>query len=166
MKDIYKNPILYCILVPIVIALWPLLVWAVRLPEAKKNLKDEMKQYEEAKNIIGEILTIDPGRLEAVDSKKAVAEFDYAVAVERIASSCGIPSTSYDISSKPARTTGGQKTEDALVVLREIDIARFARFLSTLQLRWANLQCEKITLTKNKGLPDVWKVDLNFKYYY
>ena len=32
MKDVYKNPILYYILVPVVVALWPLLVWSVYLP--------------------------------------------------------------------------------------------------------------------------------------
>jgi len=28
------------------------------------------------------------------------------------------------------------------------------------------LQCDTVTLTKKKGLPDMWKVDLDFKYYY
>jgi hypothetical protein len=166
MKDIFKNPILYYFLVPIVVALWPLLVGVIYLPDAKHNLKDEMNQYENAKKIIDEILTLDPGRLESVDPKKASGEFDYAVAVEKIASLYGIPSANYSISSSPIRTTGGQKTQNALLIMKDIEITRFAKFLATIQLRWASLQCEKITLTKNKGLPDSWKVDLNFRYYY
>jgi hypothetical protein len=52
------------------------------------------------------------------------------------------------------------------VVLKEVDITKFAKFLSTIQLRWANLQCVKVKLTKKKGLRDTWDVDLDFKYFY
>ena len=166
MKEIYKNPIFYYITVPIAIALWPLLVWAVYLPEAQRSWKGEKSQYIKAQKTVKKILTIDPDRLEFADNQKVSAEFDYAVAVERIASLCGITSTNYNFSSKPDRTTSGQKTQDALVALKEVDIAQFAKFLSTIQLRWTNLKCERLTITKKKGLPDAWKVDLNFKYYY
>lgn len=166
MKDIYKNPILYYIFVPVVVALWPLLVRTVYLPEAQHNWKVEKTQYNKAQKTVIEILTLDPDRLEFADHQKAAAEFDYAVAVERITSLCGITWTNYNISSKPIRTTGGQKTQDALVALKEVDIAQFAKFLSTIQIRWANLKCDRLTITRKKGLPDAWKVDLNFKYYH
>lgn len=166
MKDIYKNPIFYYVLVPIVVALWPLLIRAVYLPKAQHNWKTEKSQYNKAQKTILTILAIDPDRLEFADSQEAASEFDYAVSVERIASLCGITSTNYNISSKPIRTTGGQKTEDALVVLKEVDMAQFANFLSIIQLRWANLKCERLTITRREGLPDAWKVDLNFKYYH
>ena len=166
MKDIYKNPILYYILVPILIALWPLLVWGVYLPNSEKNLHNEIKQCKQAQKIIDEILTLDPGRLEFSDSKIGAAEFDYATAVDKTASSCKILSTNYNINSKPVRASKGQKSQSCHVELKQADITKFAEFLSTIQLRWANLQCEKATLTKKKGLPDAWKVDLDFKYYY
>ena len=104
--------------------------------------------------------------MEFVDSKTSAAEFDYANVVDKVATSCKISSTNYELSSKPARTTKGQKSQSCHVELKLVDIAKFARFLSTIQLRWANLQCENVTLTKWKGRPDTWKVDLDFKYYY
>ena len=58
MKDIYKNPTLYYVLVPVVVVLWPLLVWAVYLPEAEENWQDEKAQYKKAQKIIEEILNI------------------------------------------------------------------------------------------------------------
>ncbi len=166
MKDIYRNPTLYYILVPIVVVLWPLLVRAVYLPDAENNWQAEKAQYNKAQKIIEEILNIDPDRLGFVDSKASAAEFDYANVVDKIARSCGISPTNYELSSKPPRTTKGQKTQSCHVELKQIDITKFARFLSTIQLRWANLQCENVTLTKGKGQPDMWRVDLDFKYYY
>jgi len=166
MKDIYKNPIFYYILVPVVVALWPLLVWVAYLPDAEDNLNDEKTQYKKAQEIMGDILSIDPGRLEFAGLKAPPAEFDYATAVEKIASLCKIPSTSYKLSSGIIITSGGQKSQSANVGLKQVDMAKFARFLSTIQLRWANLQCVRLKLTKKKGLPDTWDVDLDFKYYY
>ena len=166
MKDIYKNPILYYILVPTVVALWPLFIRGVYLPDAERSWETEKAQYEKAQKIMAEILTLDPDRLQFADSRTAAAEFDYAIAVERIANLCKIPSTNYKLSSGIITTSGGQKSQSAQLVLKQVDITRFAKFLSTIQLRWANLQCERVTLTKQKGLPDTWKVDLGFKYYY
>ena len=166
MKDIYKNPILYFVLVPILIGLWPLLLKTVYLPDAEKNFRSEIEQYKEAERKIEQILTLDPDRLDYADPKKAAAEFDYANAVERTARICKISSKKYTISSKPPRKSRGRETQNAKVVLKDVAITKFAQFLSTIQLRWANLQCEKVALTKKKDALDTWKIDLDFKYYY
>lgn len=166
MKDIYKNPMFYYVLAPVVAALWPLLVWGVYLPAAKNKWQQEKAQYNKAQDIITEILALDPGRLDFADSQEAAADFDYANAVEKVAASCGIPPTSYKLSSGIILTSGGQKSQSADVGLKKVDITKFAKFLSTIQLRWANLQCTGVKLTKNKGLPDSWDIDLDFKYYY
>jgi len=166
MKDIYKNPILYYILVPILVALWPLFVRMVYLPNAEAKWQSEKADYDKAQEIIGEIRELDPDRLEFGESKDATGEFDYANVVHRVASSCKIPSTNYDFSSRPATTSKGQKTKNCHVELKQVDITRFAKFLSTIQLRWANLQCEDVTLSKKPGQPDMWDVDIEFKYYY
>ena len=116
---------------------------------------------------MGEILALDPDRLEFADSQNAAAEFDYASAIEKIANLCGIPPTNYKLSSGIIITSSsGQKSQSAKVGLKQVDITKFAKFLSTIQLRWANLQCIQVKLTKKKGLPDTWDVDLEFKYYY
>jgi cytochrome oxidase assembly protein ShyY1 len=166
MKDIYKNPMLYYILVPCMAALWPLLVWAVYLPAAERDFDQEKKEYTKARVTIAAILVRDPTRLELADPNKTADKFDYATSVSDIANRCGIAATNYTVSSKPIRTSSGKKSQSATVVLKQINIASFANFLSKIQLRWANLQCESVTLTQKKGLKDVWKVDLDFKYYF
>ncbi len=165
MKEIYKNPMLYYIGVPAIIALWPLLLWAVYLPGAQKNWLADKDQYIKGRKIMEDILRVDPARLDLAASKTA-AQFDYANAIDQIARTCNISANNYETSSKPIRSSGGQKSQSALVILKQVDITQFANFLSAIQLHWANLQCEKVTLTRQKGLPDSWKADLDFKYYY
>jgi hypothetical protein len=63
-------------------------------------------------------------------------------------------------------SASGQKSQTAKVDLNGVDIARSARFLSTMEFRWSNLQCTQVKLTKKKAVADMWDVDLNFKYYY
>jgi hypothetical protein len=166
MKQIYKNPTLYYILAPVIVALWPLLIWGVYLPSARHNWQVESSQYNQAQGIMKEILVLDPERLTFADSQNTAAEFDYASAIDKTADLCGIPPTNYKLNSGIIITTAGQKSQSAKVTLKQVDIAKFAKFLSTLQLRWANLQCVQVKLTKKKGLPDAWDVDLEFKYYY
>lgn len=166
MKQIYRNPIFYYILIPVVVGLWPLLSRSIYLPKAQANWQEEKTQYDKARKIIIEILSIDPDRLGFAASKANAAEFDYADVIEKTARQCNISPTNYSLSSKPIRASGGQKSQRCRVVLKQVDITGIAKFLSTVQLRWQNLQCEKITLTKKKGLPDAWKAELSFKYYY
>ena len=166
MKDIYRNPMLYYILVPCLAALWPLLVRVVYLPAVRNNLIEEMKQYEEAKEKIDVILGRDPTRLELADPNKTADKFDYASAVDSAARKCSISAANCTVSTKAIRTSSGKKSQNATVVLKQVNIARFADFLAKMQLSWASLECEKVTLTEKKGLADVWKVELDFKYYY
>jgi hypothetical protein len=168
MKDIYKNPILYCILVPVIVGLWPLLVWAVYLPAAQKNIEEHKSQYERSEPIMMEILTLDPDRLEFADPNETAMEFTYSSAVDRVANICGIPPSKYKLSTATIIPTREQKSQTATVDLKQLDIVKFARFLSMIQLRWTNLQCERIKLTKKQNLPDndMWDFNIEFKYYY
>ena len=166
MKDIYKNPALYYILVPVIVALWPLLVWAVHLPNSEKNLDNDINQYEKAQQRIASILTLDPDRLDLADAKTGAVEFDYVNEVYRIAVQSGISQANCKINSGIIIKTREQKSRSAKVAFKDVDIVKFAKFLSSIQLRWANLQCTKVKLTKKKGLPDTWDFDLDFKYYY
>ncbi len=166
MKEIYKNPILYYTAIPVIMLLWPLLVWAIYLPKAQEELKETMNQYKQAEPAMMEILTLDPGRLEAADPNDNTAEFTYYRVVDRVASLCGIPPSKCDLNARSIQTSGGQKNQSANVKLNQIDITKFARFLSTIQMRWPNLQCTKVILSQKPGLKDVWDVDVDFKYYY
>ena len=166
MKDLYKNPVAYYIIIPVVTALWPLLIWGLYLPNAQKNWDLEKNEYTKAKKTIDEILSVDPARLDFADSVSNSVEFDYASAVDQIANFCGIASTDYKLTSGAIITSGGQKSQSARISLKQIDITRFAKFLSIIQFRWASLQCENLKITKKKGLVNSWDIDMDFKYYY
>jgi hypothetical protein len=155
----------YYIFVPAVVGLWPLLVWAMYLPAADENLKDWENQHRKAEAIMMEILTLDPDRLQFVDSNDPGTEFTYGV-VDKVAGSCGIPPSKYKLNSGMLITNKNQKSQSASVSLRQVEIVKFAKFLSTIQLRWANLQCNRVKLTKKQGMPDTWDIDIEFKYYY
>jgi len=166
MKDIYKNPVLYYILVPVIVGLWPLLVWAIYLPATEKNVIDQQAQYRKAEAAMMEILTLDPDRREFADANNVGAEFTYAGAIDNVARSSGILPSMYKLSSGMLITSRDQRSQSASVNLKQIDIKSFAEFLDKIQFRWANLQCNRVKLTKKPGLPDRWDVDIEFKYYY
>ena len=164
MKNIYKNPLFYYVVIPAVAALWPLLVGGVYLPAAERALNNDMVQYAEAQKTIDGILKLDPGRRDFSGDKQAEAEFEYFTAVDAVARLVEIPSANYELSSKPPRTSKRQKTQTCHLELKDVSIENFARFLSLIQLRWTNLECTKVVLTKRKDQADSWKVALDFRY--
>jgi len=99
MKDIVKNPAFYYILVPAVVALWPLLVWGVYLPRAQNSIKSEQDQYVKAEKLIKEILDLDSDRLEFAESASPQDEFEYDRAVATVAALCQISPGNYSHSS-------------------------------------------------------------------
>jgi len=167
MKDIYKNPLPYFIAVPLLIGIWPLSMWLVYLPRAEANLKSDCKTYEESRDVMERILALDPTRLELVQLNIPEEKFDYGIAVESAAAKCGILPTNSKINVRPPRTVREQETQNAQVTLEDVDIVSFAKFVTSLQITWPSLQCEKIDLTKKKGaVADRWDIDVSLKYYY
>jgi len=168
MKDIFKNPVLYYISIPVAVGLWPLLVWAVYLPAAQDDIDKQLGEYDRAEKIMIDILTLDPERLEFAEPNEATTEFNYTGVVHKVASLCDIPEGNCKVSSGIFVETRDQKSQTANVDIKEVDIVRLAKFLSMIQLRWANLQCESIKLTKKDNMPsnDMWDVNIKFKYYY
>ena len=68
MNNIHKNPILYYIAIPVLIGIWPLLVWAIHLPKAQEDLDQNLAMYiNKAEPLMMEILNLDPGRLDSAD---------------------------------------------------------------------------------------------------
>jgi hypothetical protein len=165
-KEIYKNPMFYYILVPALATLWPVIIWGVYLPAARANLSEEMDQFTKAEQLIEELLAADPERLNFAKGKDTASGFDYATAVQQAAEFCSIAANNYKLSSSIITKSEGQKSQSAQVSLKGVEVTKAARFLSTIQLRWSSLQCTKMALKKNKGVPDAWDVDLTFKYYY
>ncbi|NLZ06309.1 MAG: hypothetical protein GXY19_14155 [Phycisphaerae bacterium] len=166
MRDIYKNPILYYVLAPILVGLWPLLVWGMYLPRAQKAWDEDEKLYAEAKNTILSIIERDPERVKLAQDTKSLGKFAYAEAVDRVVNLCGIRSSQYTLSSGQVVTTGKKESQQARVGLVGVSIVQAARFLSTIQSMWVNLNCERLKLTKKPGVPDQWDLDMTFQYDY
>jgi len=164
MKEIYKNPILYFILVPIALVFWPLLVRGKYLPDAGKEFEAKINECNKAELLMIEILRLDPDR--AMDANETPQEFSYSNEVYRVAGVCKIPASKCTLNSKQIVPTREQKTQGATVMLQDINVVDFAKFLSTLQFRWPGLETERIKLTATKGPPDTWRIDITFKYYY
>ena len=168
MKDLYKNPIMYYIVIPVLVGLWPLLIWAVYLPAVQEEIEEQITEYGKAEQVMIGILTLDPERLEFAEPNEAATEFSYTGVSRKVASLCGIPTSSCKIHSGIIVETRDRRSQTANVDLNQVDIKKFAEFLSMIQLRWANLQCESVKLTRKDNMPskDVWDADLKFKYYY
>jgi hypothetical protein len=165
-KELYKNPMFYYVVVPVLAALWPLLLWGVYAPAVQIGLNEDMNQYNKAMQAFEDLRNLDPERINATKEKGTKVDFDYATAVQQTASFASIPASNYKLNSGVIVTSQGQKSQSASVVLKDVDVTKAMRFLSKIQLQWASLQCTKVTLKKKKGLPDSWDVDFTFRYFY
>ena len=166
MREIYRNPMLYYALIPVLAVIWPVLVWGFYLPEAEKSWDKDQQSYGEATARILDILNKKPDILDVAMDTQSLGKFNYAEQVDRVANLCRIPSSNLDLSTGNIITTGGRETQQARVTLTNINIVQGARFLSTIQSSWVNLTCDRVKLTKKEGMPDQWDMDLNFKYDY
>ena len=166
MKDIHKNPILYFVLIPVIVAVWPILVLAIYLPAAQEKLESDMGYYTEANDIMLEILSVAPERIESVDPNKEKIEFAYYKVVNEIAGLCNISSDNYKLSTHTMIESQGKKTQSASVRLTNVEIGDFSAFLSIIQTRWPNLACNILKLNKQANKPDDWDITIEFRYYY
>ena len=166
MKKMLNNPQFYFIAVPAFLLIWPISLWALYLPQAKKDQAKQQTQCDEIQVVIGDILKVDPERLDSVDANTNKNEFDYASAINRVAGSCGFDSQYYTLNTSAKTTTKGKTTQSASVSLQDVSITQFAKFISTIQIRWANLQCKSINLTQRKGQKDRWNIKLEFQYFF
>jgi hypothetical protein len=169
LKDLekyYKNPLFYYVLAPSVLTLWPLFLWLVYLPATQKAWAREQDQYTRSQPVIDEILSLDPERLHLTDTKNPAGQFDYATAIQKVASLYHIPPASYKLASGMLITTSGQKSQSARVSLKDVNISQVANFLSTVQLHWPDLQCNTLKVSKRKDSVDSWDADFDFKYFF
>lgn len=166
MRDIYRNPIFYYLLIPVLVGVWPLLVWGVYLPTAQRERENDYSLLLEGQTSIMEILKIDPQRTNPVDPNRVAGEFVYSKAIDSAANLCGIVASRCSHRTALPNTSGGKKRQDARVWLKDVTITQAAKFLSTMQSTWVFLDCDRMKLTKKKGMPDQWDVDFDFVYYY
>jgi hypothetical protein len=162
MANIYKNPVVYYIIVPVLVAIWPALVMALYLPRAEKNLENNINDYTELNSTMLEILSLAPERIETQDPNKAKEEFSYYRVVDQVASLCNIPPAKCKLNAG----TANSKTQSATVTLSDIDITSFSKFLSMMQANWPKLVCSSVKLNKAENIPDEWEIIIRFEYYY
>ena len=165
MKEYYKNPNFYYVLVPAIAAVWAVVTWTVSLPTADKKWERNLKQYKDTEIQIQRILALDPDRLDKQQDGKS-SEFDYATAVEQFAKAWQIPASKYSLQDRREIKRGDRKTKGADVQIKPVDVETFTQFISAMMLRWPDLQSDQLKLTKQKDGPDSWKVDIKFTYYY
>ena len=166
MREVYKNPILYYLLIPVLVGIWPLLVWGVYLPRAAYQRGIEGSLCVQGQVDVNDILTIDPDRPIRTTKNLVPAEFSYGAAVDQAANLCKIPPSNWACAAGNIPASG-KKRQDARVKLTGVSIARAANFLWTIQsMRPSRLTCENVKLQAKKGMPDQWDVDFSFLYYY
>jgi hypothetical protein len=157
---------LYYLLIPVLIGIWPLLVFAVYLPATQRECQNDYDLLIEGQTHIMGILEIDPERIRRDDPNQVSSEFAYGRAVDRAANLCSIPASNCIVSASNPTSMAGKKRQDATIKLKDVSIVQVAKFLSTIQSTWVNLQCDQAKLTRRKGMPDQWEVDFRFIYYY
>ncbi len=165
MREIYRNPMTYYLLAPILLSIWPLLVRLMYLPEAKRNLESDCNLCVQGQLHIDDILLYDSGRLDLSKDKAVSGEFTFANAINRTANKCTIPSASCDF-TVGGMGGAGKNTQSAKVTLKAVGITQTASFLSYIQSMWVGLKCDQIKLTKKKGMPNQWDVEMKFWYTY
>jgi hypothetical protein len=146
--------------------MWPLLVAGVYLPRAERNREIDYSLLVEGQTHIISILEIDPQRTNSADPNRVAGEFAYGNAVDQVANRCSILASNWNCGTGKTVIVSGKKRQDARVKLSDVSIVQAANFLSIIQSNWVNLTCEKMELTKKKGMPDQWDVDFSFVYYY
>lgn len=166
MRQIYTNPILYYCLVPVLVAVWPFVLWFRYLPEGTRDLQRWKEYVPQVNAVAAEIVKLEPERL-IQGSEKVKEQFDYLTAISRTATKCGMPAGSYPHSTGMiSKLSSGQKVQDATVTLKSVNIVQASKFLSTIQIDWPHLECTSIAMTQDKTSKDRWTVKLGLKYFY
>jgi hypothetical protein len=166
MQNLHRNPMLYYVLIPILVGIWPLLVWGVYLPATERACESDYHLLVQGQTHIIDILRIDPDITNQADPNRVAGEFAYNRAFDRAANLCGILPGNYTPNIGDIVTAGGKKRRDGRITLRDVSIVQAARFLSEMQSTWLTLTCEHTKLTRKKGMPEQWDVEFRFVYYY
>jgi hypothetical protein len=146
--------------------LWALLAWAVLLPETDSQWQKQVQENKKARSIITKILVLDPDRINYEQQKDKVVEFDYSTSVEQFAEKCRIAPSNYDLNARLIVKRGDKKIKTGDLVIKSVDIETFAKFLSSMLIRWPDLQCNQLNFTKLKNAKDLWQVRIKFIYNY
>jgi len=160
MKDIIQNSVLYYILIAVFAGIWPAVMYLKYLPQKEKYLHEQKTAYYDSEKIIKEILNLDPERLSRIDSQGNKLKFDYAREILQVGNKFGIRPTPSLYAG-----TSNKNSQTAKVKLQDVDIKQCTNFLTALQKRWADLKYNTLILTKQEGMKDRWKVNIDIVYF-
>ncbi len=162
MKDYFKNPNLYYIAVPIAVTAFVIFVIAFSLPAANRKWQKQQEDDKRAKQLITNIVRLDPERLNYKARKGGSGDFDYSEAVEEITKLVKIPSANFR-GGKTLRS-GGKKRKSADISIEPVNIETLSRFISQILLRWPDLECDRLSIDKLPAGKDSWKASMRFIY--
>jgi hypothetical protein len=164
MKEFYKKPEFYYFIMPVFAIVWILTVASLTLPTAEKKLENAKRDDTLIQGYVATILTNKPERINYKEQVKKTGKFAYEIEIENFAKMHGISSSDYTLTSAEPIRRRKQLTQSADINIKSIDIERFAKFLSSIQQSWPNLQCDSLTLTKHKKALDLWTAKMKFIY--
>ena len=164
MKDYFKNPNLYYIAVPLAVTVFVIFVIAFSLPAANRKWQKQQEDDKRAKQLITNIVRLDPERLNYEARKDSSGDFDYSVAVDEITKLVKIPSSYYSLSGGRTLRSGGKKRTSADISIEPVNIETLSRFISQILLRWPDLECDRLSIDKLPAGKDSWKASMKFIY--
>ena len=166
MNKYLKNPIFYMIVVPIAAGLWLLYAWAIAYPASVQKWQDSKAEFDEAQNMIKQILTLEPQRLAYKQEKTGTTEFDYTNVMDQFTKEFSIAPDNYTLNVRGVTKREGKNIKGADLSIKTIDIEKLCKFLSAVLARWPELDCDTFRLDKLEVGKNSWKVTLHFTYSY
>ena len=164
MKEFYKKPEFYYFIAPVFVIVWILTVAFFTIPTAENKLKTAVRNDDKIQGYVATILTLEPERDNYKNQDDKTAKFDYVIVIEKFAKLHGIPSSACTPQVQAPMKKRMQLTQSANITIKSIDIERFAKFLTSIQRSWPNLQCDSLSLKKQKKALDSWEAKMKFTY--
>ena len=164
MKEFYKKTEFYYFIAPLFVIVWILTIAFLTLPTAEKKLKRAIEDDGKIQGYVTTILSIDRDRLNYEKQVEKTGKFDYTAVIANFAKLHSIAPSNHSVNAQPPLERDKQLTQTADVTIKPIDIERFAKFLSSIQQSWPNLQCKSLTLKKQKNALDSWEAKIKFTY--
>jgi hypothetical protein len=161
-----KKRIVFIVL-PFVAALWPMWLAFAALPRAQQGWQDDVRKRDAGRALISNILTLDPDRLQNVDAHGRLVKFEYPVAINKLATSCGISPADYKMNVlTDVKPSSGQASQNAMVSINKVSVRTAAEFASLgEQNYYPNLKCVQLTLKKIRDQKDLWELDVTFTHF-
>jgi len=167
MKIDLKDPNVYYILVPALVAMWAVTAGLVLYPKSVKAWEQSEAEYTKAQTLMDQLVTLQPERLAyKVDENAKSEDFDFTKTINEFAQALSIPPSNYNLTVRSEANRAGRKTRSATISIKTIDIEKLSQFLSALLLRWPDLKCDTLSFSKIKNAKNNWQAEISLTYFY